>query len=434
MGMDRELVTIVGFIALFGMMVIRVPIAIAMALVGVGGFAAVIGPTQALRLVSLSPLSTATTYHLGMIPMFILMGAFATRSGMSRELFRAAGAWLGHRRGGLALSTIASCAGFAAISGSSIATAATLTKVALPEMRRMGYSDSVSSGVIAAGGTVGILIPPSIVLAVYGIITEQDIGQLFIAGLVPGLLAVALYMLTVSAIAFFRPEEMPVGERKGWGERFAALREVWAIALLFLLVVGGIYAGAVTPTEASALGAVGALVIGLVRRRLNWTAIRECLIESLRISISIFFVFIGALLFSYFLAVTRTPQNVAEYLTALPVNPYVIMVLILGLYLVLGCVLDSMAMVVLTVPILFPVVTGLGFDPIWFGVMVVIAIELGLITPPIGMNVFVINSVERDIGLTTIYRGLLPFIAIDVVRMGLLLAFPSIALFLPSLM
>lgn len=432
--MDRETITILGFVALFAMMAIRVPIAIAMSLVGIGGFAAIVGPNQALKLVSLSPLSTATTYHLGMIPMFILMGSFATRSGMSRELFRVAEAWLGHRRGGLALATIASCAGFAAISGSSIATAATLTKVALPEMRRVGYSDSLSAGVIAAGGTVGILIPPSIVLAVYGIITEQNIGHLFIAGLVPGLLAVALYMLTVSLIAAARPDEMPVGPRQSWATRLTALREVWAIALLFLLVVGGIYAGAVTPTEASALGAVGALVIGVLRRRLDWLAIRDCLIESLRISIAIFFVFIGALLFSYFLAITRTPQNVAEYLTALPVNRYVIMVLILVLYLLLGCVLDSMAMVVLTVPILYPVVTGLGFDPIWFGVMVVVAIELGLITPPIGMNVFVINSVERDIGLTTIYRGLVPFIAIDLVRMGLLLAFPSIALFLPSLM
>jgi len=432
--MDRETITILGFVALLGMMAIRVPIAIAMSLVGIGGFAAIVGPSQALKLVSLSPLSTATTYDLGMIPMFVLMGTFATRSGMSSELFRAAEAWLGHRRGGMALATITSCAGFAAISGSSIATAATLTKVALPEMRRAGYSDAVSSAVIAAGGTVGILIPPSIVLAVYGIITEQNIGKLFMAGMVPGLLAVALYMLTVSVIARLRPGEMPVGPRQGWKQRFAVLRDVWAIALLFLLVVGGIYAGAVTPTEASALGAVGAFGIGVARGRLDWQAIRECLVEALRISIAIFFVFIGALLFSYFLAITRTPQHVAEYLTALPLNRYVIMVLILALYLVLGCVLDSMAMVVLTVPILYPVVTGLGFDPIWFGVMVVIAIELGLITPPIGMNVFVINSVERDIGLTTIYRGLVPFIAIDVVRMGLLLAFPSIALFLPNMM
>lgn len=432
--MDREFVTIAGFSALFLMMALRVPVGIAMAVVGIGGFGAVVGMEQALRLVALSPLSTATTYHLAMIPMFILMGAFATRSGMSRELFRAAETWLGHRRGGLALSTIASCAGFAAISGSSIATAATLTKVALPEMRRVGYCDSVSSGVIAAGGTVGILIPPSIVLAVYGIITEQNIGTLFIAGLVPGLLAVALYMLTVTLIAHLRPASMPVGTRHSWGEAFAALRSVWAIGLLFVLVVGGIYLGVVTPTEAAALGACGALAIGLARRRLDRKAILECLIDSLRVSVSIFVVFMGALLFSYFLAITQTPQNVADYLTSLPVNRYVIMLLILLLYLLLGCVLDSMAMVVLTVPILFPVVTQLGFDPIWFGVMVVVAIELGLITPPIGMNVFVINSAQKDIKLTTIYRGVMPFIAIDVVRMGLLLAFPAITLFLPSLM
>ncbi|MEZ5841720.1 MAG: TRAP transporter large permease [Hyphomicrobiales bacterium] len=432
--MDREIVAGVGFGVLFLMMALRVPIGIAMSIVGIGGFAAVVGIDPALKMLSMSPISTATTYHLAMIPMFILMGAFATASGMSRELFRAADAWLGHRRGGLALATIATCAGFAAISGSSIATAATLTKVALPEMRRAGYADSVASGAIAAGGTVGILIPPSIVLAVYGIITEQDIGKLFIAGLVPGILAVLLYLFTVSMIGVARPETMPVGERKTWPERFAALSGIWAILLLFMMVVGGIYSGMVTPTEASALGAVGSAAIGFARRKLSFASFVSSLVESLQTSIAIFFVFIGALLFSYFLAVTQTPQMVAEALSALALNRYIILVLILLLYLVLGCVLDSMAMIVLTVPILFPVIVNMGFDPIWFGVIVVIAIELGLITPPIGMNVFVINSVERDISLTTIYRGLVPFILIDIVRMGLIVAFPTIALFLPRLM
>lgn len=432
--MEREFIAVIGFAALFIFMAIRIPIGVAMGIVGIGGFAAVVGVDPALKQLSLSPLSTATTYHLAMIPMFILMGSFATASGMSRELFRAAEAWLGHKKGGLALATIASCAGFAAISGSSIATAATLTKVALPEMRRVGYADSLSSGVIAAGGTVGILIPPSIVLAVYGIITEQNIGTLFIAGLVPGLLAVVLYMLTVSYLAWRNPKDMPVGRLYSWSERGIALQGIWAISLLFGLVIGGIYMGLVTPTEASALGAVGAGVIGVLRGRLSRDKIVKCLIESLRISISIFFVFIGALLFSYFLAVTQTPQNVANFLIELEANRYIIMILILLLYLVLGCVLDSMAMIVLTVPILFPVVTAMGFDPIWFGVIVVVAIELGLITPPIGMNVFVINSVQRDIKLTTIYKGLLPFIVVDIIRMGLLLAFPAIILFLPSLM
>lgn len=432
--MERELIALLGFIALALLLVIRVPIGIAMAVVGVGGFAAISGVGPALRLLSLAPIRTATDYNLAMIPLFVLMGVFANATGMSRELFRAANAWMGHLKGGLAMATISSCGGFAAISGSSVATAATMTKVALPEMRRYRYPDSMATGVIAAGGTVGILIPPSIVLAVYGIITEQDIGKLFIAGLVPGVMAVLLYLLTVRLIAALRPDALPAGERASWAERFAALRGVWSMLLLFAMIVGGLYSGLVTPTEAAALGAVGAFAIGVARGRLGPRLILDCLVEALRTSVTIFVVFIGAALFGYFLTITQVPQHVSSFLGDLPVEPIVVMLLILLLYLVLGCFLEPVSMLLLTVPILFPVVTGLGFDPIWFGIIVVVTVELGLITPPIGMNVFVMKSVARDVPLGTIFRGVMPFVLTDLLRLGLLVAFPAIALYLPGRM
>ena len=432
--MERELIALLGFIALIVLLVIRVPIGIAMAVVGVGGFAAVNGFGPAMRLLSMAPIRTATDYNLAMIPLFVLMGVFANATGMSRELFRAANAWMGHLKGGLAMATISSCGGFAAISGSSVATAATMTKVALPEMRRYRYPDSMATGVIAAGGTVGILIPPSIVLAVYGIITEQDIGKLFIAGLVPGIMAVVLYLVTVRIIAALRPDALPAGERVSWAERFAALRGVWSMLLLFAMIVGGLYSGLVTPTEAAALGAVGAFVIGVARGRLGPKLILDCLVEALRTSVTIFVVFIGAALFGYFLTITQVPQHVSGFLGGLPVEPMVVMLLILLLYLVLGCFLEPVSMLLLTVPILFPVVTGLGFDPIWFGIIVVVTVELGLITPPIGMNVFVMKSVARDVPLGTIFRGVTPFVLTDLVRLALLVAFPAIALYLPGRM
>ncbi|MDF1554327.1 MAG: TRAP transporter large permease [Deferrisomatales bacterium] len=428
--MEREVVAVGGFIVLFGLMALRVPIGIAMGLVGVGGFAMLSTPDAALSLLALTPIRTATDYSLGLVPMFILMGALATRSGMSEELFRASNAWLGHRKGGLAMATIAACGGFAAICGSSVATAATMANVALPEMRRFGYSDAMASGTIAAGGTLGILIPPSVVLAIYGIITEQDIGRLFIAGIAPGLLALCLYLLLIQILVFVKPDSLPVGERTEWRGRMQALRGVWAILLLFVFVIGGIYGGMFTPTEAAGMGAAGTFLIGVARRRLTWRSTMECLVGSLRTSASIFVVLIGAMLFGYFLAVTQTPQNLTQWLVGLNLGPYGTLSIILVAYILLGCILDAMAMIVLTVPIIFPVVSAYGFDPIWFGVIVVMTVELGLITPPIGMNVFVINSVAKDVSLPTIFRGVLPFVAIDVVRLVVLVAFPAITLFL----
>ena len=432
--MDNDLIAGLGFVVLFVLMLLRVPVGIAMAIVGIGGFASLSGIDPALRLVALSPIRNATDFAFGLIPLFILMGAFASASGMSRELFRAGNAWLGHRRGGLSLATLAACSGFAAICGSSVATSATMAKVALPEMRDYGYSSSISTGVIAAGGTLGILIPPSVVLAVYGIITQQDIGRLFIAAFIPGLLAVAMYMITVQIIAWLNPEAVPAGFRASWRERIASLRNVWAVALVFFFVIGGIYGGVFTPTEAAGMGAAGAFLIAVVRRSLTPRQTLDCLMESVRTTGAVFTILIGALLFGVFLAITQTPQKLTDLLLALPIGPYGILLLLLLFYLILGCLMDSLAMIILTVPIIFPAIVDLGFDPVWFGVVVVMTVELGLITPPFGLNVFVIRGVASDVKLSTIYRGVAPFIVTDVLRILLLVAFPSIVLFLPDTM
>ena len=432
--MDRDLIAIGSFVVLAVLMALRVPVGVAMGLVGIGGFALLSDIDPALNLLGLVPVRTASDYALGLIPMFILMGSFATASGLSRELFAASNAWLGHRRGGLAMATIAACGGFSAICGSSVATAATMARVALPEMRRFGYADSLAAGVIAAGGTLGILIPPSIVLAIYGFITEQDIGKLFIAGVVPGILAVLLYLATVWLLGRLNPERLPVGQASSSGERWRSMRGIWAVLLLFAFIIGGIYGGAFTPTEAAGMGAAGAWIIGVVRGRLTLRSTAQCLVEALRTSAGIFVILLGALLFGYFLAITQTPTHFTTWLLGLELGRYGTLLVILLAYLLLGCVMDAMAMIILTVPIIFPVVSQLGFDPIWFGVIIVMTVELGLITPPVGMNVFVINGVARDISLPTIFRGVMPFVATDVIRLAILILLPALVTFLPSQM
>jgi tripartite ATP-independent transporter DctM subunit len=353
---------------------------------------------------------------------------------MSRELFRGANAFVGHLRGGLGIATIAACGGFAAICGSSVATAATFSRVAYPEMRRYGYPQSFATGVIAAGGTLGIMIPPSTVFAVYGLITQQDVGKLFIAGVIPGLLAIAMYMVTISLIGALKPGFLPKGERATWSERWAAVRDIWATLLLFAFVIGGIYGGLFTATEAAGCGAAGAFIIGVVRGRLSRADIRRSLLEATRTTAAVFTVLIGALLFGYFLTVTQTPQKVTEFLTGLGIGPYGVLAVIMLMYLVLGCLMDALAMIILTVPIIFPVITALGFDPIWFGVIIVMTVELGLIHPPVGMNIFVIKSVIEDAKISTIFYGVLPFIVTDIIRLIILIAFPMLALWLPSRM
>jgi C4-dicarboxylate transporter DctM subunit len=430
--MEPSTVAIIGFACLFAMMLLRVPVGMAMGLVGVSGFAYLVGSGPAFKIVGHTSMRTVTDYTFGVIPMFLLMGAFVTNSGMSRELFRAANAFLGHRRGGLGIATIAACGGFAAISGSSVATAATFSTVAYPEMRRYGYPQSFATGVIAAGGTLGAMLPPSTVLAVYGIITEQDIGKLFIAGILPGILAASMYMVTVSLIGALRPGFLPSGPRSTWPERWAALREIWAMLLLFVFVIGGMYGGLFTPTEAGGMGAGGAFLIGVLRGRLKGPDVRRSLLQATRTAAAVFTVLIGALLFGYFLTVTQTPQNVTGFLTGLGIGRYGVLALIMVMYIVLGCLMDSLAMIILTVPIIFPVIKELGFDPIWFGIIIVMTVELGLIHPPVGMIVFVIKSVVQDVSFATIFRGVIPFIVTDLIRLVILIAFPIIALWLPS--
>jgi C4-dicarboxylate transporter, DctM subunit len=432
--LSTDAVAFIGFIVLFALMLLRVPVGMAMGLVGVTGYSYIVGPGPALKLVGQTSMRTVTDYTFGVIPMFMLMGAFVSISGVSKELFRAANAFIGHLRGGLGMATVVACGGFAAISGSSVATAATFAGVAYPEMRRYGYPQSFATGVIAAGGTLGAMLPPSTVLAVYAILTEQDIGKLFMAGILPGLLAITMYVVTISLIVKIKPDFLPAGEHKSWRERIDGLKDVWAPLLLFVFVIGGLYGGFFTPTEAGGVGASGAFLLGILRGRLSRAQIREALLQATRTSAAVFTVLIGALLFGYFLTITQTPQKLTEFLTSMGLGRYGVLAMIMVMYLVLGCLMDAMAMIILTVPIIYPVIVHLGFDPIWFGIIIVMTVELGLIHPPVGMNVFVIKSVVKDVSFTTIFKGVLPFVATDLLRLVILIAFPMIALWLPGRM
>ncbi|MGQ2999319.1 TRAP transporter large permease [Variovorax sp.] len=432
--MSTDAVALLDFVALFVLMLLRVPVGMAMGLVGVTGYSYLVGPGPALKLVGQTSMRTVTDYTFGVIPMFMLMGALVSVSGVSRELFRAANSMIGHLRGGLGVATVVACGGFAAICGSSVATAATFSSVAYPEMRRFGYPQSFATGVIAAGGTLGAMLPPSTVLAVYAILTQQDIGKLFMAGIVPGLLAMLMYVLTIVVIVRVKPGWLPRGEARAWSERAAELKNVWAPIVLFLFVIGGLYGGFFTPTEAGGVGASGAFILGVLRGRLDRAKIREALLSATRTAAAVFTVLIGALLFGYFLTITQSPQKLTEFLTGLGVGRYGVLALIMVMYLVLGCLMDAMAMIILTVPIIYPVIVHLGFDPIWFGIIIVMTVELGLIHPPVGMNVFVIKSVVKDVSFTTIFKGVLPFVATDILRLVILIAFPAIALWLPGRM
>ncbi len=432
--MDKDLTALLGFTVMFILMALRVPIGIAMAIPGVLGYAVLTGVMPALNLLGQVPLSVVTDYNFSVIPMFVLMGALASTSGMSRELFAAGNAWFGHLRGGLSMAAIAACGGFAAINGSSVATAATMSKVALPEMRNAGYDAGHAAGVIAAGGTLGIMIPPSVIFVLYGIMTETDISRLFFAGVLPGLLGMVMYTIVIYILGRKYPEMMPRGSVHSMRERWASLRGLWAVFLLFVFVLGGMYVGVFTTTEAAGMGAMGALIIGVARGQLNGKRIMEALVDSLRVTASIMLIVIGAFLFGYFLTITQFTQKAVAFLTSLPIGAYGVLALVLFGYFILGAVMDELAMILLTVPIVFPVMMKLGFDPIWFGVIIVMAVTLGMICPPVGINVFVINSIARDISLTRIYRGVMPFIASDIVRLIILCAFPVISLALPNAM
>jgi tripartite ATP-independent transporter DctM subunit len=419
-----------AFAVMLGLTFLRLPIAFSMGLVGFAGFAYVVSTPAALSMVGTVAFETGMSYTLSIVPLFILMGNLVTKAGLSGELYRASYAFLGHRRGGLAMATILACGGFSSICGSSLATAATMSKVAMPSMRKYGYSDALAAGSIAAGGTLGILIPPSVVLVIYGILAEQNIGKLFIAGIVPGILAVFCYMAAVSVAVRIDPKAGPRGERVSWRERMTALGEVWAVLALFLLVIGGIYGGIFTPTEAAGIGAGGALIFLVARKGWDWRMLRVILMESAITTGMIFTILIGALIFANFINMTGMPGELTEYAEQFRETPILVILALMIIYVALGCVLESMSMILLTVPMFYPLVAHLGYDLIWFGIIVVVVTEISMITPPVGLNVFVLRSVLPDVPTRTIYRGVLPFIAADIVRLSILVAFPAISLYL----
>jgi C4-dicarboxylate transporter, DctM subunit len=432
--MNELLIAALGFVALLALILVRLPIAAAMAIVGVGGTAWVAGWPAALATLKQGPLERASSYTLVVVPLFLLMGYLASRAGLSQKLFHAANVWLGHRRGGLAMATVGACTGFAAICGSSVATGATMCSVALPEMRRYRYADSLSTGSIAAGGTLGILIPPSVIFVLYGIMTEQSIGKLLLAGILPGLMLTLLFILVIALVTAVNPALGAAGPPSTWWQRLLVLKDVWEVLVLFLIVIGGLYSGLATPVESAAFGAVGTLLFGLFKRTLTWQGLLAALDETVRTTAMVFFIVIGADLFGYFMALSQMPMRFAAWLSGLHVAPVLILWAIIATYILLGALMDELAMTLLTVPIFFPVVTAVGYDPIWFGVIIVVVVQIGLIAPPVGLNVFVIGGMARDVPLATIYRGILPFLAAQIVLLILLTLWPGMALLLPSTM
>jgi tripartite ATP-independent transporter DctM subunit len=415
---------------------LRVPIAIAMGVVGIVGYAYMRdwNWTVAFAIAQTKVYETGRNYTLSVVPLFILMGNFVTRAGMSQELFRAAYAFIGHLRGGLAMATIWASAGFGGICGSSIATAATMAKVAYPSMKRFGYSDRLAAGVIAGGGTLGIMIPPSTIMVIYGVFTETNIGQLFAAGVVPGIVGALLLCAAVLVMTWRDPRSGPPGERAGWRERGRALRDVWAVAALFVFVMGGIYGGLFTATEGAGMGAFGAMAFALWRRALTWRTLYGALLESARTTAMLFLILIGALMFAEFVNITTMPGDLKALVTGWRLSPSLVVAAIAVIYVVLGTAMEELSMILLTIPVFFPVIVQLGFDPVWFGIVIVCVVEIGLISPPVGMNMFVLKSLLPQVSTGTIFSGVMPFVYADVVRLALLIAFPALALWLPSLM
>ena len=430
--MTPTLAGITGFLALFALLAIRMPIGLAMMIVGAGGIAILNSTTAALNNLGSFAYSYSAVFTLSVIPLFVLMGAFASVSGMGADMYRTAYAWVGHRRGGLAAATVIACAGFAALSGSSIASAATMGKVSLPEMERYRYSPALATGSIAAGGTLGILIPPSTVLIVYALLTEQSVGRLFLAGFLPGLLLTVLFVATVFIVAILNPAAGPPGERVPMSERFRVLMSSGALVFVVLIVIGGIYTGVFTVTEAAAVGAFLTFLHALWTRRLTIARFLDALLDTIKTTAMVFFILIGAHFFAPFLALTRIPVNLSAAIGDLAIPALAVLMVIILAYIVLGTFMEGFAMMVLTVPIVLPIITSLGYDPIWFGIIMVLVLEMGLISPPVGLNVFVVKGVAPDVPLGQIYRGILPFWLAMAVCVAILVAFPQIALFLPD--
>lgn len=434
-----------GFaILLLIIVLLRIPIAFAMGLVGFFGFAYTQGLwfdnfmdfrwNSALTMASKRVINTAQEYELSVVPLFILMGNLVTKSGLSHDLYRASNAFLGHLKGGLSMATVVACGGFSAICGSSLATSATMAKVAMPPMRKYGYSDELATASIAAGGTLGILIPPSVILVVYGLLTGTSIRELFAAGFIPGFLGILLYLAAVRYVVWRNPKSGPCSEKMSWKQRLHAMRDVWSVLILFGIVMGGIYSGIFTPTEAAGIGAGGAFIIALMRRSLTWGKLFDTLTDTARTSAMLFTVLIGALVFSTFINRAGLPGDLLEFVNGLDVPPMMVIFIILIIYILLGMVFESLSMLLLTVPIFYPLVQSLGFDLVWFGIVVVVVTEISLITPPVGMNVFVLSAVLRDVKAGTIFRGVTPFWCADIIRLLLITLISSISLILPTLL
>ncbi len=425
---------LIGFAAFLALAFLRVPMAFAMGIVGFAGFAYKVNFNAAASMLAQITYETGLAYTLSVIPLFILMGNFVVRARMSEELYHAAYTFLGHRRGGLAMSTIVACGGFGAICGSSIATAATFSKVAYPSMRKYGYKDSLAAAAIASGGTLGILIPPSVIMVIYGIMTETNIGKLFIAGILPGVLCVLLLCAAVQWITWRDPAAGPRAARAGWPERLEAVKHVWPVVLLFAAVIGGIYGGVFTATEGAGIGAGGAFLFALARRALTWRSLIEVLVESAATTSMIFMILIGALLFANFINYTSMPADLKAFITQFDARPWMVVAAMCAVYVVLGSAMEELSMILLTVPLFFPVVTGLGYDPLWFGVVVVVVVQIGLISPPVGMNIFVVRTLLRHISIATVFRGVWAFTVAQCILLALLVAFPGLATYLPQFM
>ena len=425
---------VLGFAAMLLLIAVRMPVGLSMLVVGSAGYAYLSGWGPFLAYMKTNPYYQFANYTLSVIPLFILMGAFAERSGLSTALFKAASSFIGHLRGGLAMAVIAACTAFGAICGSSVATTATFARAALPELRRYRYEPGLATGTIAVGGTLGILIPPSVILVVYAITTEQNIAKLFMAAFVPGVIAAIFYCIVIALVVRRSPELAPPHDKASGRERIESVKLVWPILLVALIVVGGIYGGVFTPTEGAAVGAIAMFVVGVAQRALGWREIKESVIQTAETSGMIFIILLGSEIFSAFLGLSQLPTRAAEWVTSLGLPPYAVMISLLVFYILLGAVMDELAMILLTLPLFFPIVSGLDFGmfpddvAIWFGILVLIVVGIGLTAPPIGLNVFVVSAIAKDVPITATYRGVLPFIAADVIRLALCVAFPALSL------
>jgi len=430
--MDPILLAVLGLLGMFALILLHVPIGIAMAVAGIVGYGSLNEFGPVLTLAATETAGVLASLELAVIPLFLLMGSFAGASGLSADMYRMAFALVGHRRGGLALATIGGCAGFGAVCGSSVATAATMGRVALPEMLKRKYSPSLATGSIAAGGTLGMLIPPSIIMVIYAFLTEQFVITLFIAALVPAILAVAMHFLAIVIVVRLNPEAGPAGDIMPWAERWQVVKDSWGVLLLLVAVIGGIYGGVFTVNEAAALGAVIAFLFTVLRGKFNLSVLQEVVRDAALNTAMIYIIIAGASIFSFFIADTKMPAALTQAITEAHLSPLTVIFVLMLMYLILGSVFDTVAAMLITMPFVFPLVIGLGYDPIWWGIVLVMVMEVGMITPPIGMNVFVIYGAAKNVALKTIFAGILPFFYADLVRITIVILFPALALWLPN--